>query len=247
LLREGREKKGLTVDQLAAITKLNPNFILALEEGRWDLLPGRVYLRSFARICAEALGIDVRDVYEKIDGFAPEEKKPDLIAPEIGTGEGKKRDYKLPLVLGVLVITVGLIIIFVGSGEDKSSDTESDLIVPARAMLRRVETRWDRPWQRPPADPDFFASNRLTLETGESEVRALVVADDDTVFQGTLPPESGKTFTADSAFRLSLSRNDKVAVYLNDSKMAEIGGRGGRLNNFLIAPEKKVTVVDEVE
>jgi cytoskeletal protein RodZ len=74
-LRAAREARELTVDQLSALTKINPAFIDALETGRWDLLPGRVYLKPFVKICGEALNLDVSELYGNIDGLTPEDKK----------------------------------------------------------------------------------------------------------------------------------------------------------------------------
>jgi transcriptional regulator with XRE-family HTH domain len=247
--REARESKGQTIEQIAAITKLNPHFIEALEDGRWDLLPGRVYLKSFAKIYAEALGIDSREVYEKIDGQAVEEKTPaGLVASQdAAQASGKKLDYKLPIVLAAVGLVVILIIIAARSRRTEMSDQDAEMIIPARGLLRRAEIKWERPWEKPAADPDFFASDRLTLETAENEVWACVVADNDTIFKGTMPPSSGKSFTADSTFRVSLSRNDKIAAYLNGVKVPAIGAGAKKLNNFLIKIPARDTTGNEAE
>ncbi len=248
-LKAARESKEQTIEQVAAVTKLNPHFIEALEEGRWDLLPGRVYLKSFAKIYADAVGIDTREVYEKIDGQAPEEiSATGLVAsPDTRATTEKKFDYKLPIVLAIVAVVVILIVILVRSRRIAAPGLEGETIIPARGLLRRAEIRWDRPWERPAADPEFFASDRLTLETSDSEVWAFVVADNDTVFNGTIPAESGKTFTADSTFRITLSRNDKVAGYLNGIKLPAIGVSAKKLNNFMVRITEKDSTDDEAQ
>jgi len=248
-LRTTRESKGLTIDQVAVITKLNPHFIEALEEGRWDLLPGRVYLRSFAKIYAEALGIDSREIYEKIDGPMSDDKAGQglVTQPSAPVAMARKADYKLPIVLAVGILVIILIIIAVRSRRVDISGPEDENIIPARGLFRKTEIKWDRPWERPASDPDFFASDRLTLETSESEVWACVVADEDTVFIGTMTRKSGKSFTADSTFRVWLSRNDEIAGYLNGVKVTGIGSSRKRLNNFLIRIPVKDTIDHEIE
>ncbi|OGC90849.1 MAG: hypothetical protein A2W25_13020 [candidate division Zixibacteria bacterium RBG_16_53_22] len=251
-LRTTRESKGLTIDQVAAITKLNPHFIEALEEGRWDLLPGRVYLKSFAKIYAEALGIDIREIYEKIDGPVSDDKggqgivaQPTPAAPSLETT--RKVDYKLPIVLTVGILVIILIIIAVRSRRVDISGPEDEDFIPARGLLRRAEIKWDRPWERPASNPEFFAGAWLTLETAEKEIWACVVADNDTAFIGTMPRDSGKSFSADSAFRIWLSRNDGIAGYLNGIQISGIGGSSKRLNNFLISIPAKDTTKNETE
>jgi transcriptional regulator with XRE-family HTH domain len=234
-LRTARESKGLSIEQVAAVTKLNSQFIEALEEGRWDLLPGRVYLKSFAKVYAEALGIDVKEVYEKIDGQTAGEKAAiNVTAPPGTMPDEKKVDYKLPVVLAAVVLVIIVIIMVVRSRKEEIPQQESETFVPARTLFRRTEKKWERPWERPVSNPMFSDRNRFTLETFESEVWACVVADEDTVFKSTIPPNSGESFAADSAFKISLSRNDKVAGYLNGLKVAAIGGSSKKIYNLLI-------------
>jgi hypothetical protein len=226
----------MTIEQVAAVTKLNPHFIEALEEGRWDLLPGRVYLKSFAKVYAEALGIDGREVYEQIDGKSEDEKTTvnPVTVPEFSASAEKKLDYKLPIVLATVALVVILIIVVVRSRKAEAPGADDEMYIPARGLMRRAEIRWDRPWEKPASDPYFFSRERFTLEATEAEVRALIVADEDTVFKDALPVGSIKAFTADSTFRITLSRNDKIAGYFNGIKVAEIGSGGKKLNNFLI-------------
>jgi cytoskeletal protein RodZ len=249
-LRRARADKGWTIEQLASITKLNPQFIEALESGRWDLLPGRVYLKSFAKVCAEALDIDVKEVYEKIDGAVEEKKFVAPVSPPPTPAE-KRLDYKLPVVLGIGVVVVILIFLAVRSNRTETSNGEGETIIPARGLFRRAEIKWDRPWERPPADSAFYRSNRLTLETDEDDVKAMIVADNDTVFKGEIPEQSSKVFTAASFFRLTLSRNDRARVYLNGTNL-EIGKGSRSLNNELIdtstsAAFKKLTSKDTTQ
>jgi transcriptional regulator with XRE-family HTH domain len=242
-----REARGWTIEQLAAITKLNQNFIEALELGRWDLLPGRVYLKSFAKACAEALDIDVREVYEMIDGQQPDDKiRQNVVVPE-QTAPTKKLDYKLPIVLGVVVLVIILIVVAVRSRKDDSAISDEQVIIPARGLFRRTEIKWDRPWERPAADPEFFASNRLTLWADSSDVWALVVADNDTVYKGAIPARSGKAFVADSSFRVSLSHTNNIAAYLNGARVSQIGVGSGRLNNLLIKVPPRDSLGNEIK
>lgn len=57
-LREAREARGITVDQLAAATKIRSDYLLALEQGDRSSLPGDVYVRGFLRLYAREVGLD---------------------------------------------------------------------------------------------------------------------------------------------------------------------------------------------
>ncbi len=57
-LREARERKGITLDQLANITKIRPIYLAALEAGAVDNLPGTFFMRGFLRAYAKEVGLD---------------------------------------------------------------------------------------------------------------------------------------------------------------------------------------------
>jgi cytoskeleton protein RodZ len=57
-LRETRESYGLSIDSVSQQLKLHPRQVAALEEGQFDLLPGRTFVRGFLRNYARLLRID---------------------------------------------------------------------------------------------------------------------------------------------------------------------------------------------
>jgi cytoskeleton protein RodZ len=74
-LREGRERRGLTLDALHAATRISRDFLDAIERGDFDFLP-RTYVRLFLRRYATQVGMDpqyVLDRYEELKGPKPEE------------------------------------------------------------------------------------------------------------------------------------------------------------------------------
>ena len=58
LLREARERAGLTQDDIAGKLKLAPRQIAAIESGDWDSLPERTFTRGFMRSYARIVGLD---------------------------------------------------------------------------------------------------------------------------------------------------------------------------------------------
>lgn len=63
LLREKRESKGLSVDDLYQRTRIRQRVIEAIESGRFDEVPGgEVYARGFIRTMCEELGINYQEV-----------------------------------------------------------------------------------------------------------------------------------------------------------------------------------------
>ncbi len=61
-LREAREALGLEVGDIAATIHVRPEYLQALEEGRWEDLPSPAQARGFLRLYAEALGLKPEDL-----------------------------------------------------------------------------------------------------------------------------------------------------------------------------------------
>ena len=57
-LKREREMRGVTLEEIAAATRIAPRFLVALESEQWELLPGGVFNRGFIRSVARYLGLD---------------------------------------------------------------------------------------------------------------------------------------------------------------------------------------------
>ncbi len=57
-LREARVARGVKLAEVTEHTKIRAQYLRALEEERWDALPGAAYARSFLRTYAEFLDLD---------------------------------------------------------------------------------------------------------------------------------------------------------------------------------------------
>ena len=66
-LRQEREKRGLSVEDVASQMRLSRNQIEALESGDYSVLPGPVFVRGFIRNYAKLLQVDARPLLEAVD------------------------------------------------------------------------------------------------------------------------------------------------------------------------------------
>jgi cytoskeleton protein RodZ len=57
-LREARERRGLSYSDVEIGTKVRSRYIKALEDERFDILPGPTYTKGFLRAYADFLGLD---------------------------------------------------------------------------------------------------------------------------------------------------------------------------------------------
>lgn len=78
-IRAAREKLGLTIDQVAADTRISRRHIENIEAGDFEALPGRTYAVGFARTIAKTVGLNQNDVVAMVgaemDADAPAERQ----------------------------------------------------------------------------------------------------------------------------------------------------------------------------
>ena len=72
-LRDERIRRGLGIDQIEADTKIRAKYLMALEDERFEALPGAAYARAFLRDYAEELGLDPQAMVDRLNAVIPPE------------------------------------------------------------------------------------------------------------------------------------------------------------------------------
>jgi hypothetical protein len=98
-LREARTRRGLSSADVQKAIRIRERYLTALEEEKWDLLPGDAYAKGFLRTYAEFLGLD-GDLY--VDEWNSRCAHPDEVAPAPAP-EPAARSRRLGLLRPVLV------------------------------------------------------------------------------------------------------------------------------------------------
>ena len=111
VLRRTREHYGLSIDDVEKHLHIRRSYLEALEEGAYDVLPGRVYALGFVRSYSDFLGLDGNKMIQLFKlQLADKHAKPELHFP-ISASESKLPNL---YVLGSsLAVFVGVIIMFV--------------------------------------------------------------------------------------------------------------------------------------
>jgi helix-turn-helix protein/uncharacterized protein DUF4115 len=79
-LREARLKRGLTPADVQKAIRIRDRYLQALEEERWELLPGDAYVKGFLRTYADYLGLDGSLYVEEYNSrFAHPDEQPQLV------------------------------------------------------------------------------------------------------------------------------------------------------------------------
>jgi hypothetical protein len=104
-LKEAREAKGLSVEDVAAQTRIPTRHLTSLEESDWDKLPAATYSVGFAKNYAGVVGLDRNEISEQLR----EEMGGRLAAavhPEVYEAVDPARTMPKGLVIGALGVLV---------------------------------------------------------------------------------------------------------------------------------------------
>ena len=109
VLAAAREELNLSVIEVARHLKLSPAQVEALEEGAYDRLPGRVFVRGFLRNYAKLLGVDPQPLLSRIDNEMPQpavvEERPAPPHEVMPTGESSRWTVYIGIA-GVIVVAL---------------------------------------------------------------------------------------------------------------------------------------------
>ncbi|MEH7491380.1 helix-turn-helix domain-containing protein [Neobacillus niacini] len=131
-LKEERLAKGLSLEDLQSITKIQKRYLIGIEEGNYSSMPGNFYVRAFVKQYAEALQLNPEEIFETYKNEIPTTHNEDL--PEklsrvktrktVAEGSSKIFDIIPKVLIGVFIIgAAGLLyFFFVNNVGDKAND-----------------------------------------------------------------------------------------------------------------------------
>ncbi len=156
-LTEAREAKGLSIDQLHEITKIQKRHLVAIEEGNYDVLPGAFYARAFIKQYADAVGLNGEELLVEYQSTIPQSEKHDV--PQVSTGQKTQEtmqkssswpiaDHMPKILIALLVIAIGVVVWFViqsltGKDDRQVPNAQSEKIEVQKAKNSPLDTKKD--------------------------------------------------------------------------------------------------------
>jgi cytoskeletal protein RodZ len=108
-LREAREAKGLSVEDIAAQTRIPTRHLISLEESDWDKLPAATYSIGFAKNYAGAIGLDRTEIGDLLRAEMGGTRLP-AAYPEVYETIDPARTMPKGLVIGALGLLVVVVL-----------------------------------------------------------------------------------------------------------------------------------------
>nr|WP_153599023.1 RodZ domain-containing protein [Bacillus sp. BH32] len=187
-LKEAREAKGLSIDQLHEITKIQKRHLVAIEEGNYDVLPGAFYARAFIKQYADAVGLNGEELLVEHQSTIPQSERREV--PQVSTGQKTQEtmqkssswpvaDHMPKILVALLVIAVGVVIWFVfqaltGKDDEKVPSAQSEKIEVQKAKDSPLDTKKaEEPKKEEPKKEEPKKEEQPAPPTGQQEVKVV--------------------------------------------------------------------------
>jgi cytoskeletal protein RodZ len=234
-LRSAREQAGLDIQDISATTKIKPGFLLAMERGAFEQLPGHFFARNFLRAYAREVGLSPDEVVAEFDDtFRPVETAP---APPLPKSPVRSVALRFPhaterslshglwpaVALGVLLLAIGSL---TNRGTDANTVGEPGAVGTAGVAATPA------PGAQPEPVPE-----RLTLEiTPTEQIWVAATADGERVVYRMV--EAGERVTVEAQREMSFRIGNAAAFqYVINGKPGKPLGAAGEVREFRITGE----------
>jgi transcriptional regulator with XRE-family HTH domain len=235
-LLQTRKEKGISLAAAEEATKIRTRFLEAMENDRFNLLPGRVYAKAFLRIYARFLDLDEAQLAAEFDSLYGTEPtpaaKPQRIKKRRSISSRYRTLFLVLVVVGLLFAFNGIYEVVYGGAGERGPSVEEDRQLPV-VNLKPGELVKDAGPQDghtglPLADQRQQASEGLniTLNVTSDRCWMRVVADGETAFEGELRAGDTRSFPAQSSVQLRLGNAGVVEVSHNGQNLGYLGGIG---------------------
>ncbi|OIS70436.1 hypothetical protein A4A36_10570 [Bacillus subtilis] len=150
-LKEAREEKAMSLDDLQAATKIQKRYLTALEEGNYDIIPGKFYVRAFIKQYAEAVGLDADQLFEEHKKDIPNTYHDDVSEKISGMNLQKEMPKPaskalelLPTILVILgvIVVIAIVYAIIQFANHKNSDDHN---AASEKAITQSESKYEIP------------------------------------------------------------------------------------------------------
>ena len=135
-LRAARMRQELELSQAERDTRIRAKYLRALEDERFDVLPGPAYTKGFLRTYADYLGLDAQPFVDEYNTrFAPEEEEP---APPPQLRIRRRRFAVAPRLLVAAALAASIAVLAWGLSDKGSHHTSQPPSTPQKRTTTRT-------------------------------------------------------------------------------------------------------------
>ena len=145
-LKHERELRGVPLEEISGTTKIHIRFLQALEENKFDELPGKVFIKGYIRSYANTIGSDVEEtlnIYEASVGDKPPESISES-EPKTKISATKFLGYGLIcLFLVALILLIKILILDKNISDSKKPTSSTAILIAPSKKETMVKVKKD--------------------------------------------------------------------------------------------------------
>lgn len=234
-LREARIRKGLSIKDVGAVTKIRSKYLEALEEDDFEVLPGSTYVKAFLRTYAAFLKLDADAVVDEYRRSYESDKEESVVlraedsrrSRSHTSAERKKkrvrRNQRGYALVGVVAVVVVVLLAWFGSGrgQDAASIDASNITSPTSSTsLATVSSSAPAVSGNGTAATTSLAGGNVALVVSVTEGSCWLVVREDTengaeVYAGTLSAGGQETFASSKRYWMMVGKPEVLVLSVN--------------------------------
>ena len=223
-LKREREARGISLQDIARITKINLTYLNALEEDRLDILPGNFFIKGTIRAYAKCIGLDENqaiNLYLQAGQQASPAPRP---LKKKRTTDITPARWKKMLLIVFLPLLAAAILILTRPWDQSSAPRPKPAVASGQAarppqIEQSVLAANLRP-QPPPQRETTGLSFELSFQ---EEVWVRITADGQLLEEGLRQPGEQRTYSAQSKLEMRLGKPGGVDLSINGRKAKPLG------------------------
>jgi cytoskeleton protein RodZ len=251
-LKREREMRGVSLEEVSAATRISTRFLEAIENDRWESLPGGVFNRGFIRSVARYLGLDEDSMVAE---YALETRGRVDVGVVPDAPMEMPRNWKPAIVAAIVLVVILAGVGFAygryggkiaarlhwkptaatapltpapsGDAPRGANDAPSAMsgVTAAPNGARANSKSNDVAAAAPTVTAVATDPLELTLQTSKL-VDVTIVADGATVFSGPIDAGDKRKFEAREAFDITSSDSSAIVLEMNGHRIAPFGQMG---------------------
>jgi len=234
-LRVAREEKGLSLEDIAAQTRIPQRHLESIETAEWDKLPAPTYTTGFAKSYASAVGLDRVEIGEQLRAEMGGQRSPNL-ATEVFEPADPARTMPKSLVIAMIAAAILLVVVMSWLNRRSLDQSDAPNAVAAEQTAAPASQTAAAPAQQPAQPPALAAQGPVVVTaTGQAWVR--VTDQGNTLFESTMQP--GQTYQVPptaTAPLLRVGAPEAVRITVGNAVAPPVGPAGQVTSNVSLKP-----------
>lgn len=252
-LRSARKAKGMSIEDVEKITKIQRRYLTAIENDDFDQLPGDFYVRAFIRQFADVVGLNGKDLLADYKSEVPEAKpeeyvensidnKSERIKETTNSHKGLWRNYlpQIATVVGVVLVILVVYIVytrfFTGTNQQSANQAENVTV------SSHIKSSKSKASSKKKSTPKTTTSEVKISSLGNNSYRVSELKSNRTLTLGTTKNDVWAQILVNgsSVWQGTLKANEKHSVQLPENVNNVSVQMGNSVSTTLTLAGKKV-------